>query len=163
MFNIVSNYPQITLERDVQWLHSISIVAARECTWQQQHHNGKVLHTDLLQTPFAFSALMLLVGRQEGHPAWCHCHSMSPASVKSKLVLPFWYWLTRVIPDKGLLNVCLCMCVCYYGRIKTFEKSPHRAVVESSPLFCVLLESLANVSERWYTFQTTELIPRLVR
>ena len=65
---------------------------------------------------FAFSALTLLVGWQEGHPAckkltgevlawlsvwsevqtciwpsWCHCHSLSLASVKSRLVLPFWY------------------------------------------------------------------------
>ena len=77
----------------------------------------------------AFSALMLLVGRQEGHPAckktvvgcwcglsvwskvhtciwpsWCHCHSLSLASVKSRLVLPFWYWLTWVVPEKGLWN-----------------------------------------------------------
>ena len=74
----------------------------------------------------AFSALTLLVGRQEGHPvckklsgevlvwlsvwskvqtciwpSWCHCHSLSLASVKSRLVLPFWYRLTRVIPEKG--------------------------------------------------------------
>ena len=72
---------------------------------------------------FAFSALTLLVGWQEGHPAcknwavgcWrgylsgarprsCHCHSLSLASVKSKLVLPFWYRLTRVVPDEGPLN-----------------------------------------------------------
>ena len=56
------------------------------------------------------------IGRQEGHPAckklsggvlawlsvwsevrtciwpsWCHCHSLSLASVKSRFVLPFWY------------------------------------------------------------------------
>ena len=24
-------------------------------------------------------------------PSWCHCHSLSLASVKSRLVLPFWY------------------------------------------------------------------------
>ena len=82
---------------------------------------------------FAFSALTLLVGRQEGHPAckklsggvlawlsvWsevqtcispssCHCHSLSLASVKSRLVLPFWYRLTRVVPEKGPLNGCVC-------------------------------------------------------
>ena len=79
---------------------------------------------------------MLLVGRQEGHlpckknwvviyfsvfclrevqtcirPSWCHCHSLSLASVKSRLVLPFWYRLTRVVPEKGPLNVCVCVCV----------------------------------------------------
>ena len=73
-----------------------------------------------------FSALMLLVGWQEGNPAckklsggvlawlsvwsevqtckwpsWCHCHSLSLASVKSRLVLPCWYRLTWVVPDKG--------------------------------------------------------------
>ena len=66
------------------------------------------------------------LGAQEGHPAckklsggvlawlsvwievqtciwpnWCHCHSLSLASVKSRLVLPFWYQPTRVVPDKG--------------------------------------------------------------
>ena len=81
----------------------------------------------------SFSALTLLVGRQEGHPAckklsggvlawlfvwsdvqtciwpsWCHCHSLSFASVKSRLVLPFWYRLTWVVLDKGPLNGCVC-------------------------------------------------------
>ena len=84
---------------------------------------------------FAFSALTLLVGRQEGHPAckkmsggvlawlsvwsemqtciwasWCHCHSLSLASVKSRLVLPFWYQLTWVVPEKGLLTGCVSVC-----------------------------------------------------
>jgi len=47
-------------------------------------------------------------------PSWCHCHSVSLASVKSRLVLPFWYRLTRVDPEKGPLNVCVCVhaCVC---------------------------------------------------
>ena len=83
----------------------------------------------------AFSALTLLVGRQEGHlackktlsgvvlawlsvwsemqtciwPSWCHCHSLSLASVKSRLVLRFWYQLTRVAPEKGPLNGCVCV------------------------------------------------------
>ena len=35
------------------------------------------------------------------------CHSLSLASVKSRLVLPFWYRLTRVVPDKGPLNGCV--------------------------------------------------------
>jgi len=34
---------------------------------------------------------------------------LSLASVKSKLVLPFWYQLTWVVPDKGPLNGCVCV------------------------------------------------------
>ena len=33
------------------------------------------------------------------------------ASLKSILVLPFWYRLTRVVPDKGPLKVCVRACV----------------------------------------------------
>ena len=44
-------------------------------------------------------------------PSWCHCHSLSLAPVKSRLVLPFWYRLTRVVPEKGPLNMCVCVCV----------------------------------------------------
>ena len=84
---------------------------------------------------FAFSALTLLVGQQEVHPvckkpssgvlawlsvwsevqtciwpSWCHCHSLSLAVVKSRLVLPFWYRPTWVVLDKGPLNGCVCVC-----------------------------------------------------
>ena len=48
-------------------------------------------------------------------PSWCHCHSLSLASGKSKSVLPFWYLLTRVVPDKGPLNVCVCVCVSIFA------------------------------------------------
>jgi len=80
----------------------------------------------------SFSALTMLVERQEGHPAckklsggvlawssvwsevqtciwpsWCHCPSLPLASVKSRLVWPFWYRFTWVVPDKGPLNRCV--------------------------------------------------------
>jgi len=42
-------------------------------------------------------------------PSGFHCHSLSLASVKSRLVLPFWYRLTWVVPDKGPLNGCVCI------------------------------------------------------
>jgi len=75
----------------------------------------------------AFSALTLLVGRQEGHPAcknlsdgvlaWLSVwsDSLTLASVKSRLFLflPFWYRLTQVVPEKGPLNGCVCVCVWY--------------------------------------------------
>jgi len=44
-------------------------------------------------------------------PSWCHCHSLSLASVKSRLVLSFWYRPTQVVPEKGPLNGCVCLCV----------------------------------------------------
>ena len=78
--------------------------------------------------------LTLLVGQQEGRPAckklsggvlawlsvwsevqtciqpsWCHCHSLSLASVKSRVGLPFRYQLTLVVPDRGPLNGCVCL------------------------------------------------------
>jgi len=43
-------------------------------------------------------------------PSWCHHHSLSLASVKSRLVLPIWYRLIWVVPDKGPLNGCVCYC-----------------------------------------------------
>ena len=49
-------------------------------------------------------------------PSWCCCHSLSLASVKSRLVLPFWYRLTRVVPEKGPLNGCVCVFHCFQHR-----------------------------------------------
>ena len=40
-------------------------------------------------------------------PSWCHCHTLSLAPVKSRLVWPFWYRLTWVVPDKGPLSRCI--------------------------------------------------------
>ena len=47
-------------------------------------------------------------------PSWCHCHSLSLASVKFRLVLPFWYRLTQVVLEKGPLNGCVCVSRWYY-------------------------------------------------
>jgi len=43
------------------------------------------------------------------------------ASVKSILVLPFWYWLTRVVPEKGSLNVCVCVLTLMNGILSYFH------------------------------------------
>jgi len=88
-----------------------------------------IIYESILEA--VFSALTLLVGQQEGHlackklsggvlvwlsvwsevqtciwPSGCNCHSLSLASVKSRLVSPFWFRLTLVVPDKGPLNGC---------------------------------------------------------
>ena len=103
------------------------------CYWKSWRNNKNWSVLLSFFAGIALSALTLLVGWQEGHPAckkmsggvlawlsiwsevqtciwpsWCHCHSLSVASVKSRLVLPFWYRLTRVDPDKGPLNGCVC-------------------------------------------------------
>ena len=84
----------------------------------------------------AFSALTLLVGRQEGHPAckktewWGACVAIClergadlymaqlmalPLTVscfsKIQIGLPFWYRLTWVVPEKGPLNGRVCVFV----------------------------------------------------
>ena len=125
---------------------------------------------------------MLLVGRQEGHPAckklsggtlawlsvwsevqtcirpsWCHCHWLSLASVKSRLVLPFWYRLTWVVPEKGLLNVCVRACV------RACVWVCARACVHAC--VCYLAYRLAgkNVSEVTYIVSGVTLNPNWVR
>ena len=86
----------------------------------------------------AFSALALLVGRQEGHPAcknmtggvlawlsvrsemqtciwpsWCHCHWLSLASVKSRLVFTFLVPAHPGSPgQRAVKRVCMCVCLC---------------------------------------------------
>jgi len=82
----------------------------------------------------AFSALTLLVGQQEGHPAckktewWgagvvvcleqcadLHMAQLMPLPLtvscfsKIQIGLLFWYRLTWVVPEKGPLNGCVCM------------------------------------------------------
>jgi len=83
----------------------------------------------------AFSALTLLVGQQEGHPAckklsggvlawlsvwsevqtciWSsrfHCHSLSLASVKSRLVFPFLVPAYLGSPgERAVKRVCVCV------------------------------------------------------
>ena len=53
-------------------------------------------------------------------PSWCHCHSLSGASVKSRLVLPFWYQLTWVVPEIG--NGCVCVCVCFNHQYSHYRR-----------------------------------------
>ena len=94
------------------------------------------LHSEcLIELTIAFSALTLLVGRQEGHPAFkktewwgagmviclergadLHIAQLMPLPLtvscfsKIQIGLPLWYRLTRVVPDKGPLNGCACVC-----------------------------------------------------
>jgi len=121
-------------------------------------------------------ALTLLVGRQEGHPAckklsggvlawlsvwskvqtcirpsWCHCHSLPLASVKSRLVLPFWYQLTWVVPVNGPLNGCVCVYVCMY--VCNTNKCVHK--------WCTTV-GLCSAKKRTWNF-TSNIVDRKVQ
>ena len=133
---IVRRYPCYASFDVGHWADSEHTSRLLKFCWLEMVFVGKIIN--YCKVPLlAFSALTLLVGWQEGHPAgkklsggvlawlsvwsevqtciwssWCHCHPLSLASVKSRLVLPFWYRLTQVVPDKGPLNVCVCVRAC---------------------------------------------------
>ena len=120
----------------------------------------------------AFGALMLLVGWQEGHltckklsggvlawlslwsevqtciwPSWCHCHLLSLASVKSRLVFAF---LVPAHPGSPGQRVIKWVCV-YNGdytektRNYLFTKKTYRPVTENSPLFAIDCEMVSFI------------------
>jgi len=80
-------------------------------------------------------------------PSWCHCHSLSLASVKSRLVLPFWYRLTRVVPEKGPLNVCVCVRACVRACVRvcvSFWLTLPQGVLSTS--WCCLIQAVCALS-----------------
>jgi len=40
---------------------------------------------------------------------------------KIQIGLPFWYRISRVVPDKRLLNGCVCVCVCVRSTVNAFS------------------------------------------
>ena len=93
----------------------------------EKRKNFPLIHCRLVAFPF--SALTLLVGRQEGHPAsktevlvwlsvwsevqmictwscWCCCHPIISCSSEVQNGLPFWCQLTQVVLEKRPLNGC---------------------------------------------------------
>ena len=115
--------------------------------------------------------------------------TQSLASVKSRLVLPFWYWLTRVVLDEGPLNRCVRVCVTYlltyllrqqkervrklsfecwrlYDSTKTVKKvteAPGEAVLESKRFWTVQLvtaSSKVGGDESYGSHMT--VVPKLV-
>jgi len=95
----------------------------------------------LFYNVYSLTALTLLTGRQEEHPAckklsdemlawlsvwievqticvWsrrCHCQAIIPCFMKIQIGLTFlvWYWLTQVVLEKRPLNTRMCM---HFGR-----------------------------------------------
>ena len=79
-------------------------------------------------------------------PSWCHCHSLSLALVKSRLVLPFWYRLTWVVLDKrAVKRVCVCVCVTTGSHEKC---TPHFLVKNIHPIDRPCLTSWTPVDKK---------------
>ena len=81
-------------------------------------------------------------------PSWCHCHSLSLASVKSRLVLPFWY---RVVPDKGLFNGCVCVYI--HKRYILSLLSLSRPILHSIALpkfLCIAIGQCTQQTHTWH-------------
>ena len=74
--------------------------------WREGHQACKKLSGVVLAWLSVWSEMQTCIW-----PSWCRCHSLSLASVKSTSVLPFWYQPTRVVLEKGPLNVCVCVCL----------------------------------------------------
>jgi len=114
---------------------------------------------------FAFSALTLLVGRQEGHllvgrqeghpackklnggvlawlPVWSEVQTTGPADatatycllLRSRLVLPFRYRLTRVVLDTGpcVLVEMITPCLCWQGSSRHSGRCIHRQSTQAA-------------------------------
>ena len=84
---------------------------------------------------------------------------MSLASVKSRLVLPFWYRLTWVVPDKGPLNVCVNVCVCVICRMAPFLMTLDDPNCRSCFRFLLLVRPFEPYYFRKYATDLRKLLP----
>ena len=126
-----------------------------------------------------FRALTLLVGQQEGHPAckklsggvlawlsvwstvqtckwpsWCHCHSLSLASVKSRLVVPAHPGSPG---QRAVKQVCVCvMKVLYYLDQNRNEKaqSPIKKLLQSQATHAITAQSQLMPQMQFACLQT---------
>jgi len=114
-------------------MHARTHACMHACTHAHTHRFTALL--DFVRD-YPFSALTLLVQRQEEHLAckklsdgvlawlsvWsvvqmicirsssCHCHPIISCFIKIQNGLPFWSRLTQVVLEKRPLNIYVCMC-----------------------------------------------------
>ena len=123
--------------------------------WQEGHPSCKRLSGGVLAWLSAWSEVQTCIW-----PSWCHCHSLSLPSVKSRLVLPFWYRPTWVVPEKGPLNRCVCVCVWTIANCRRYDTEKNiantrcRSSAEGSCLQQTLLLSLYYSKWSWTTVLT---------
>ena len=140
VFHHVTHLPTTVTQRPLSccapvWSHALLTVVARQ--WWQRRVQRRTTSFNTCQSLMTNNDTQFNIGTASAHPACkklsggvlarlsvcsevqtciglsgCHCHSLSLAAVKSRLVLPFWYRLTWVVLDKRPLNGCVCVCVC---------------------------------------------------
>ena len=95
--------------------------------------------------------------------SWYHCHSLSLASVKFGLVLLFWYRLTRVVPEKGPLNGCVCMSISGFSCVQwCVNKLVAAVVLENFFVGTALTWSHLRKHDQWMWTKTECVADRQV-
>jgi len=80
-----------------------------------------------------------VVGCWRGYQSGARCRlAYGPADAT---VLPFWYQLTRVVPDKGLFNGCMC--------VVSLLLSLQAGIVMSDVAMCAVTE-LSLITMHWF-------------
>jgi len=89
-------------------------------------------------------------------PSWCHCHSLSLVSVKSRLVLTFLVPAHLGNPGQtAVKRVCVCVCVrelSYFGAVNTLGAS-------SAPASSLLVDAAATDAKYEMTFFVFSVFP----
>jgi len=110
----------------LQWYTVIFLPSVLWCCWLAGRKGIRPVKTEWWG---AGVVICLEWGADLHMPSWCHCHSLSLASVKSRLVLHFWYRPTLVVLEKGPLNGCVlqwytqlqCLFVCDLCELEYFD------------------------------------------
>ena len=82
-----------------------------------------------------------------------------------RLVLPFWYRLTWVVPEKGPLNGCVCVCACVRACMRAMRPDlysyvdPKNNTNRLTDPILYLTFSLCEFAETWKEAVTLEFIP----
>jgi len=82
-------------------------------------------------------------------PSSCHCHSLSLASVKSRLVFTFLVPAHMGSPGQGPLNGCVCM-LYSYATICMYCTGLHskHGILSAKVTYIVLRSSVANCTKK---------------
>ena len=87
-----------------------------------------------------------------------HCLLLH-ASVKSRLVLPFWYRLTQLVPDKGVLNGCVWVWWYWYNRTQEVREDYLTFSTPTRPLSIISTSRPGVATSRWQPRARSRICP----